>query len=39
MNDPRLDNIPLILETPDGQYPHEMIKLYGMDKKLEKTDE
>uniref|UniRef100_A0A914Z1Z4 Xylose isomerase-like TIM barrel domain-containing protein n=1 Tax=Panagrolaimus superbus TaxID=310955 RepID=A0A914Z1Z4_9BILA len=33
MDDSRFDNIPLILETPEGLYPTEMIKLYGMDKK------
>lgn len=28
MNDPRLDGIPMVLETPEGRYPEEMIKLY-----------
>uniref|UniRef100_A0AC35G803 Xylose isomerase-like TIM barrel domain-containing protein n=1 Tax=Panagrolaimus sp. PS1159 TaxID=55785 RepID=A0AC35G803_9BILA len=32
MDDSRFENIPLILETPEGLYPTEMIKLYGMDR-------
>ena len=32
MNDSRFDNIPLILETPEGRYPTEMKELYKMDK-------
>lgn len=33
MNDSRFDNIPLILETPEGKYPSEMKELYKMDEK------
>ncbi|KAF8361206.1 apn-1, partial [Pristionchus pacificus] len=33
MNDKRFDDIPLILETPEGDYPNEMILLYGLEKK------
>lgn len=31
MNDPRFDGIPMILETPEGQYPEEMILLHSME--------
>ncbi|CAD6193952.1 unnamed protein product [Caenorhabditis auriculariae] len=31
MNDTRLDGIPMILETPEGMYPEEMILLYELD--------
>ncbi|KJH50223.1 apurinic endonuclease [Dictyocaulus viviparus] len=30
MEDERLDGIPLILETPEGDYPREMITLYSL---------
>uniref|UniRef100_A0A7I5E7I5 AP_endonuc_2 domain-containing protein n=1 Tax=Haemonchus contortus TaxID=6289 RepID=A0A7I5E7I5_HAECO len=30
MDDERLDGIPLILETPEGDYPREMITLYSL---------
>ncbi|VDN19570.1 unnamed protein product [Cylicostephanus goldi] len=30
MEDERLDGIPLILETPEGDYPQEMITLYSL---------
>lgn len=30
MDDERLDNIPLVLETPEGDYPREMITLYSL---------
>uniref|UniRef100_A0A1I7WH70 AP_endonuc_2 domain-containing protein n=1 Tax=Heterorhabditis bacteriophora TaxID=37862 RepID=A0A1I7WH70_HETBA len=30
MDDPRLDSIPLVLETPEGEYPKEMMLMYGM---------
>ncbi|GMR36401.1 hypothetical protein PMAYCL1PPCAC_06596, partial [Pristionchus mayeri] len=33
MNDKRFDGIPLILETPEGDYANEMILLYGLEKK------
>ncbi|GMT14485.1 hypothetical protein PFISCL1PPCAC_5782, partial [Pristionchus fissidentatus] len=33
MNDPRFDNIPLILETPEGDYHNEMMLLYGLEEK------
>lgn len=36
MNDSRLDGIPLILETPEGRYPEEMMLLYGMDDRNKK---
>lgn len=28
MADPRFDNLPMILETPEGDYAEEMIRLY-----------
>uniref|UniRef100_A0A7E4ZU08 AP_endonuc_2 domain-containing protein n=1 Tax=Panagrellus redivivus TaxID=6233 RepID=A0A7E4ZU08_PANRE len=31
MADPRFDNIPMILETPEGKYSEEMMYLYGLD--------
>ncbi|KAE9551833.1 hypothetical protein FO519_004965 [Halicephalobus sp. NKZ332] len=31
MNDKRFDNIPVVLETPDGFYPQEMTLLYKLD--------
>ncbi|KAF1765167.1 hypothetical protein GCK72_005119 [Caenorhabditis remanei] len=33
MNDKRLDGIPMILETPKGKYPEEMMLMYKMEKK------
>nr|AAB39924.1 apurinic/apyrimidinic endonuclease [Caenorhabditis elegans] len=33
MNDNRLDGIPMILETPEGKYPEEMMIMYNMDKR------
>ncbi|PIO53208.1 hypothetical protein TELCIR_25467, partial [Teladorsagia circumcincta] len=30
MDDERLNGIPLILETPEGDYPREMITLYSL---------
>ncbi|WKX93691.1 hypothetical protein Q1695_011170 [Nippostrongylus brasiliensis] len=30
MDDKRLDGIPLVLETPEGDYPREMITLYSL---------
>ena len=36
MNDQRLDNIPMILETPEGKYTEEMHKLYSLEKKKSK---
>lgn len=39
MNDKRFDNIPMILETPDGFYPQEMKFLYMLDgMKVEKKE-
>lgn len=32
MNDPRFDGIPMILETPEGNYANEMEMLYKMAK-------
>ncbi|VDM84742.1 unnamed protein product [Strongylus vulgaris] len=31
MDDERLDGIPMILETPGGDYPREMITLYSLE--------
>ena len=36
MNDPRLDNLPMILETPNSDYEREINLLYGM---IENTQE
>ncbi|EGT49065.1 hypothetical protein CAEBREN_30297 [Caenorhabditis brenneri] len=33
MNDERLNGIPMILETPEGKYPEEMMLMYNMDNK------
>ena len=33
MNDTRLDNIPFVLETPEGDYGKEIKKLYSLCKK------
>ena len=38
MNDPRLDGIPMILETPAGDEQNEMIRLYNTVGKEEVTD-
>uniref|UniRef100_A0A915DC24 Xylose isomerase-like TIM barrel domain-containing protein n=1 Tax=Ditylenchus dipsaci TaxID=166011 RepID=A0A915DC24_9BILA len=33
MNDRRFDSIPMVLETPEGSYPHEMKELYQLQNK------
>lgn len=38
MNDSRFDEIPLILETPEGDYCNEMEKLYGFEEVTEKKE-
>lgn len=30
MNDPRFDDIPMVLETPEGDYVREMLDLYNL---------
>ena len=34
MNDPRFNNIPMILETPETDYKKEIVKLYSLVQKL-----